>query len=239
MTDAKIVDPVLGDPVARDAEAGPAVKRSPPWPTLGERAYHGPIGRAVRLIEPETEADSAAILMQLIAALGNCIGPDPHVRVEDDRHRALVWPVIVGETSKARKGTSWSRVRELMSMVARPWADENLASGLSSGEGLIWAVRDPVEGYNAKQDAFVTIDAGVTDKRRLVVENEFASVLVEAYEAPTGRRLKITDARSGVSVLLDALELESLAWAEHTQLDPLLDPSLARWRNAESDDGAL
>ena len=151
MNGAEIGDPVLAAFAARDAEAGPAPRRAPPWPTLGERAYHGPIGRAVRLIEPETEADSAAILMQLIAALGNCIGPGPHVRVEDDRHRALVWQVIVGETAKARKGTSWSRVRELMSTVARPWADENLASGLSSGEGLIWAVRDPVEEYSAKR----------------------------------------------------------------------------------------
>jgi hypothetical protein len=174
---AEIGDPVLGAFATRDAQVGPATRRAPPWPTLGERAYHGPIGRAVRLIEPETEADSAAILMQLVAALGNCIGPDPHVRVEDDRHRALIWPVIVGETAKARKGTSWSRVRELMSTVARPWADENLASGLSSGEGLIWAVRDPVEEYSAKQEAVVTIDEGVTDTRLLVVENEFASVL--------------------------------------------------------------
>lgn len=149
----------------------------PSWPTLGEKAYHGVIGAAVRLIEPETEADSAAILMQLLAAVGNCVGRGPHVRVEDDRHRALVWTVIVGETAKARKGTSWSRVRELMNRVAPEWASGNLVSGLSSGEGLTWAVRDPVEVYDAKAEATVTADPGVPDKRKLVVENEFASVL--------------------------------------------------------------
>jgi hypothetical protein len=67
------------------------------------------------------------------------------------------------------------------------------------------------------------------------VENEFASVRVERFDAPTGPRLKITDTKSGMSVLLDALELESLAWAEHAQLDPLLDPSRGRWSNGDPD----
>jgi uncharacterized protein DUF3987 len=162
--------PLAGEPAA----AAPA---RPPWPRLGERAYHGPIGAAVRLIEPETEADSAAILLQLLAALGNCVGHGPHVRVEDDRHQALVWTVIVGETAKARKGTSWYRVRGLMRAVAPEWASGNIVSGLSSGEGLIWAVRDPIEEYNENTGAIVTVDRGVADKRKLVVENEFAGVL--------------------------------------------------------------
>ena len=43
----------------------------------------------------------------------------------------------------------------------------NVASGLSSGEGLIWAVRDPVSEK----------DEGVLDKRLVVLESEFASTL--------------------------------------------------------------
>ena len=39
-------------------------------------------------------------------------------------------------------------------------------TGLSSGEGLIWAIRD-----------LTTDDPGITDRRLLVVEPEFASVL--------------------------------------------------------------
>ena len=41
-----------------------------------------------------------------------------------------------------------------------------ILTGLSSGEGLIWAVRDP----NGQ-------DAGVADRRLLVIEPEFVSVL--------------------------------------------------------------
>ncbi|MCI0825302.1 MAG: hypothetical protein J4N90_11165, partial [Chloroflexi bacterium] len=56
---------------------------------------------------------------------------------------------------------------------------------MSSGEGLIWAVRDPIEKTDPVKEkgrhtgAYETtiIDQGVTDKRLLVYEPEFASVL--------------------------------------------------------------
>jgi hypothetical protein len=62
---------------------------------------------------------------------------------------------------------------------------KRLASGLSSGEGLIWAVRNPIEKQSAikKQGGKIVgyqteiVDPGVSDKRLLVVEPEFASVL--------------------------------------------------------------
>lgn len=67
------------------------------------------------------------------------------------------------------------------------------------------------------------------------IENEFASVLVEPFESSNGRRLRVSDLRSGAWILLDALELESLAWAPHRQLDPLLDPSRGRWSSDRED----
>jgi hypothetical protein len=56
--------------------------------------------------------------------------------------------------------------------------------GLSSGEGLLWAVRDPIQRTEAVREkgkptgetVTYEIDPGVTDKRLLVVEPEFASV---------------------------------------------------------------
>ena len=48
--------------------------------------------------------------------------------------------------------------------------------GLSSGEGLIYAVRDRVEGENKKGET-VILDEGVEDKRLLVLEAELAGVL--------------------------------------------------------------
>jgi hypothetical protein len=64
---------------------------------------------------------------------------------------------------------------------------------------------------------------------RIVVHNEFAIAAVELRGEPGRERLAISDLRTGVTVQLDALELESLAWASHADLARLLDPSQTRW----------
>jgi len=69
------------------------------------------------------------------------------------------------------------------------------------------------------------------DDPRLIVRNEFAIVAVEACGAPGRSRLRIHDLRTDAAVELDALELESLAWATHRGLAGLLDPSLTRWQS--------
>ena len=54
-----------------------------PWPDpLGACAYHGIAGEVVRALEPHTESDSAALLFQLLTAVGNCIGPGVWYSVE-------------------------------------------------------------------------------------------------------------------------------------------------------------
>jgi hypothetical protein len=118
-------------------------------------------------------------------AFGNIVGKGPHFVVEADRHRCNEFTVLVGRTSKSRKGTSWSRINVLMEEVEAPWTAERVATGLSSGQGLIWHVRDPIMKQekinNGKGQApsyeEVQADPGVEDKRLLVVEPEFASCL--------------------------------------------------------------
>jgi hypothetical protein len=61
------------------------------------------------------------------------------------------------------------------------WQQERIVHGLSSGEGLIWAVRDPI--FRSERDKQtgqvdeVKVDNGVDDKRLLVTETEFAQAL--------------------------------------------------------------
>ena len=75
-----------------------------PWPDPpAEEAYYGLAGRIVRAIEPQTEADPAALLVQVLVAFGNNIGRVAHFDVEADRHHANEFAVIVGKTSKARE----------------------------------------------------------------------------------------------------------------------------------------
>jgi hypothetical protein len=85
-----------------------------PWPPmLAEAALHGPAGEFVKRVLPHTEADPAALLLQMLVSAGNAAGPGLHYRVEADRHPARLWVLVVGRTSKAWKGVSKGRVRQV------------------------------------------------------------------------------------------------------------------------------
>ncbi|HEU4907060.1 MAG TPA: hypothetical protein VFT19_13235 [Solirubrobacterales bacterium] len=152
---------------------------------LGEDAFYGLAGEIVQEIEPHTEADPAAILAQLLTAVGNAIGRGSGFRVEADRHGCNLFVAIVGDTASARKGSSWGQARRLVEESDPEWADR-IKSGASSGEGMIWEVRDPIEETRKKKEDAVA-DPGVDDKRLLVVETELASVLERM--AATGNTL--------------------------------------------------
>jgi hypothetical protein len=64
-----------------------------------------------------------------------------------------------------------------MQVTDQGWIDGRMKSGLSSGEGLISEVRDPVEKWNAKEEQFETVDPGVDDKRLMITEAEFGNAL--------------------------------------------------------------
>lgn len=149
------------------------------WPVLGDDALYGLPGDVVRSIEPHSEADPSAILLNLLSAFGSMIGRGSWLEVGRSRHHAKINAVLMGESSKARKGMSWDAARDLLSAVDRDYMDDRVGSGLSSGEGLINAVRDAKYGTNKDGDE-VLVDPGVSDKRLLVMEGEFANVLKQA-----------------------------------------------------------
>jgi hypothetical protein len=64
-------------------------------------ALYGLAGQAVRSLAPHTEAQPEAILLQLLAAFGNVIGPGPHCMVGATRHTLNLFVVLVGESSKS------------------------------------------------------------------------------------------------------------------------------------------
>jgi hypothetical protein len=146
------------------------------WPVMEEEAFHGLLGDTVRLMEPNTEADPAGLLIELISAVGNVIGRGAYFKVEQDKHFCKINPVLVGDTSKARKGTGLNRIRQFVKLVDEEWFEGCIASGLSSGEGLIHRLRDPDERENEDGEMEVK-DPGASDKRLLVEEAEFASPL--------------------------------------------------------------
>jgi hypothetical protein len=156
------------------------------WPTLDPAAYHGLAGAFVRALAPYTEADGVGMLLTFLAAVGNALGPGPHVPVGTERHAFRVWPLLVGHTSKGRKGSSLAPVLEVMRLADPVWAAQCIVHGLVSGEGLIWAVRDPITTRERVKEGGqiqyieVESDPGAPDKRLFVVEEEFARVLKAA-----------------------------------------------------------
>jgi hypothetical protein len=98
--------------------------------------------------------------------------------------------VLVGKTAQGRKGTSFGRVKEIFRGLDEHHEKESLTSGLASGEGLIYHVRDAQitnkKNKDTNQLEEVVIDSGVSDKRLMVVESEFAQVLrVQGREGNT------------------------------------------------------
>ena len=178
-------EPELLDGATRGEEERPPTTRERQWPApLAPQAFHGIAGEIVHKIEPHTEADPAALLIQFLAAFGNLVGRGSYTTVEADRHGCNLFAAIVGVSAKGRKGTSWGHIRRVLERVDESWAAERIQGGLSSGEGLIWGVRDPIEKQEAVRDGkqisgyqTVRVDEGVSDKRLLIVEPELASAL--------------------------------------------------------------
>lgn len=147
-------------------------------------AFHGLAGEFVELVEPHSEADPVALLLQFLAMVGNLVGRSAHFMAEGHRHFCNLFLTLVGNTSKGRKGSSLSHVLRALRMIDEQWASNGVGHGLSSGEGVIWQVRDPIEQRQPIREKGrvvdyedVIVDPGVADKRLMIVEEEFARVL--------------------------------------------------------------
>jgi hypothetical protein len=164
-------------------EWAPAVKT---WPVLERAALPGIIGDFVDLATENSEADPAAVLATMLVRFGVEAGsPDPkkrpHVYVGESRHEPRINAVVCGKSAKARKGTSAGPADRLFTALesntdAPAMASKSLGP-LSTGEGIVYAVRDAIEVWDDKEQASKVVDPGVNDKRLYVQEEEFAAAL--------------------------------------------------------------
>lgn len=146
------------------------------WPSpMREAAFHGIAGDFVRAVSPYSEADEAALLLSFISAFGSVVGPGPRDMIGEDAHGPRIWPVFVGDTAAARKGTSFSVVQKLFCEVDETWR-HCIAANVGSGEVVIHQIRDARTEPSAV-GSWTVVDAGVDDKRLFIAESEFASVL--------------------------------------------------------------
>jgi hypothetical protein len=154
------------------------------WPTLRDDARVGLFGDLVNVLAPATEADPVALLIHLLVFFGSLLGRAARMPIGADLHYTNENALCVGDTALGRKGMACAVSRQVMADVDPIWAEGCVATGLSSGEGLIHAVRDATTkqeavkvGTRVRGYETVTVDAGVTDKRLAVIEPEFGKVL--------------------------------------------------------------
>lgn len=131
-----------------------------------------------------SEAHPVAVAANVVALFCCAVGRGPFQRIGDSVAHARVFELIVGRSGKARKGTAEATPREVFrradaELRKRHQNDDRLrihAGGLSTGEGVAWAIRDPIEPDPATGKGG---DLGVADKRLMVIESEFANVLAQ------------------------------------------------------------
>ena len=155
------------------------------WPKLDDAALHGLGGDVVKVLEPHTEADPIALLISFLSEAGTMLNRGPHLILDGVYHPLLFWPVLVGNSSKSRKGTAGKRIQMLVSLADPTWTRGEAKGTLSSGEGLAFAVRDaqykeePIKksGQPTGETVTICVDPGIEDKRLFLVQSEFGAVL--------------------------------------------------------------
>jgi hypothetical protein len=174
--DAALSCPV--DDISLDADTEAQEPASKSWPVLDSTAAYGIIGEMGRLATKNSEADPIAVMGTALVWGGSMFGRSRGIAVGDSMHHARLFSSLVGSSSRARKGTSTEPVRKFFAaseaeLVGKlPFPIESTlkisAGPLSSGEGLIDAIRDRRDEQDAGE---------VGDKRLLCIEGEFGSVL--------------------------------------------------------------
>jgi Protein of unknown function (DUF3987) len=221
----------------------------PDWPKLDPIVLHGVVGEIVNTIAPETEADPAALAIELLVRAGNAIGRGPHAVVGADVHPPRLNALIVGETSHGRKGMSRSEATRFMKAADPEWAQSAPMSGFGSGEGVIVELADPgrrgdtrlliEEGEFARVLAVTsrdgdTLSANIRDawdgqplrrriaKEKVVVSDHHVSVIAHITPDELRRRLTDTEAANGfANRFLYILARRSQLLPEGGSLDPL------------------
>lgn len=161
-----------------------------------------------------SEAHPVAVAANVIAWFGAAVGRVPFQRIGDQRVHCRPFVIVCGKSGKARKGTAETTAREVFrragAVLRRQSGTKDVLrfhdGGLSTGEGLAWAIRDPVEGDEKGKGA----DEGVIDKRLVVVEPEFANVLAQVKRE--GNTLSAT-----LRNLWDGRDLEPLTKTSQTR----------------------
>ena len=144
------------------------------WPSPLPFEHMGNAGRIARLITQGTEIDPHAVLFSFLIVTGGVIGPDVHLYVGEARHYCRLFCVLAGTSSRDRKGSSLAPILTIFKEIVQEFPEVWTSGPLSSGEGLLWRIRDASEEVDKEG---MPIDPGIEDKRLIVLDGEFAAAL--------------------------------------------------------------
>jgi len=193
-----------------ETDVAPEEAVVPETPDLDPAALKGVVGDLVRLIEPHTEAHPAGILFSCFAMVGALIGRGPHQVLDGARHGANLFVLLTGPTSSGRKGTAAAWARRIVRTVDEQFDRTNFAGGLSTGEGLIYRVRDATQASEHEKRS----DPGISDKRLVVTAEEMGA----AFRKAQGRENNLSHT---LRIAWDGVTLRTLTRREAmTATDP-------------------
>ena len=144
------------------------------WPSRLPFEQMGNAGRIALLASHGTEIDPHAVIFSLLSVAGGVIGPDIHLYVGEARHYCRLFCVLAGASSRGRKGSSLAPILSIFKEIVPEFPEIWTSGPLSSGEGLLWRIRDASEEVDKEG---MPIDPGVDDKRLIVLDGEFAAAL--------------------------------------------------------------
>lgn len=217
-----------------------------PRPELREAAFYGVLRDMVDAACQHSEAVPSTVALHILARFAVTIGRTAYINIGDEQRHLRMNVLIVGPTSKGRKGTSAEMPRRLFKMVdvklglyAVP---VKVLTALATGEGLIHQVRDPYFDHEGK-----LVDAGVSDKRLLCNVSEFAGVLAQGRADSLLWKRTYFDHEDEVRLLLIKRKWDHNAVSQHfmnvrvdpnalftsISFDPRLEPFEAIQREAE------
>lgn len=170
------------------------------WPTLERPALYGLAGEVVATIAPYSEADEAGLLVTLLTCFGAAVGRGPHAVAQSDEHPARLNTVLVGETAKSRKGSSFAPMRRVFEVADPGFMKTRIMSGFGSGEAVVDQVKDG------------------EDERLLIVEGEFSRILRVSERKGSTLSAIVRDAWDGRPLQVRSRSGTSVAPAAHVCL---------------------
>jgi len=99
-------------------------------PALDRAALPRLAGDIIGKILPHTEAGEAALLFNLLIAVGSIAGRNRYTLAGNSRHYPNLFGVLVGTSGKGRKGTSWNAFKPILSEIDDAWCNDCRGSGL-------------------------------------------------------------------------------------------------------------